>query len=401
MGFTPGNQENHLRTPIMRLNSATTDPGADVLLAAIKANTLGTVAPGYSVSVWSITSVTNSNPSPWTGTMTFGCSSQPCTIAGWTGYLSPPSATSLTGPMQYVVMTRAAPSSALGTPGAAVTGRTIEQTVSCKKTDGTTYSYTNTSDASAAFTAASVLGVAGLMCDTGDTATGVGAKLKTPGKPDVVIANPASSKTPNPQWDHMADPAKSLALATNTEWQFPVTGEPPIVQPAAPASESTIPGTPTPTGTDSCGMSFASVLDGSIMFRAVGCALSWAFVPDSGRVAVQTKVAQDSWTTSRTGKLANAVLALPVGLGALGLAPTDCKGPKFTIPLGSFSQDLEPMNACAEPMKTVAYWVKVALTIVMVIGTAIFIINPLLIGLKLNAMPEVSGVEGDGQRRLF
>jgi len=295
-----------------------------------------------------------------------------------------------------------------GLPTDPFPGRTIEQTVSCKRPDGTSYTYTNSADASMALSAASLVPVAGLMCDTGDRATGTTATLKSPGKDDVAItdtaANPSTLSTV-PQMTPETLPACAATAEGCTVAPSSTEPAPPIV--TEPAPPITSPGVDTPTGTDFCSFSFGDVLNGAIMFKAVGCALSWAFVPAPNVLAVEVAEAQASWTGSRVGTFVAPVMEFPGQFASWGDAEPDCSGPKFTIPLGSFSQEVEPMNACEEPMATVAFWIKLALTAFLVWAGITMVINPILLAMGLNVLPSVTGVsdgsdgEMPGQGRMF
>jgi len=285
----------------------------------------------------------------------------------------------------------------LGEPITSNPARTIEQTITCQKPDLSTYTLTSVTEAGV-MVPGSPVGVAGLMCDVGDRALDMSATVHTPGEADMDVVNPLAEPVfkvgtdPSTDPSCMASPAGCLVPSSPSKVTVGDLADPP------PEAEA---GSPTSLeSVDHCGIGLADLLSGDVMFKAVGCALSWAFVPRPAVTEAALNEGVEAWKTSKVGKLASAGLAVPLGIAAWGTAESDCVGPVITVPLGEFEQEVAFLNSCAEPMKTVAVWVKRMTTIFMVIGGVIFVINPILLGLKLHHMP-FSSNDDDGQGRLF
>jgi len=287
--------------------------------------------------------------------------------------------------------------------------RTIEQTIQCQRGDGSTYSRTNSADASGELTTGTSVPIAGLSCDPGDFVTDVEATLATPGADPLEIVPSTATPDLSPGWEPLPDPTKtSLATPTNTHI-LTFTPTPPGATPLPPTvivtttPAPTTPGTDTEVGTDFCGMTFADVLTGAVIFKAFGCALAWAFVPSPGALQLEMTRAETAWNASRTGVLVQTAVNVPLALTDWSAeAGATCEGPSIPVPLpGQEDTIIQPLNACEEPMAGVAGWVKLLLTIFLVYAGVVMVVNPILEGMSLNRMPEVSMVEDNGQGRLF
>jgi len=298
-----------------------------------------------------------------------------------------------------------------GQPTDPYPGRTIEQTVSCTKPDGTSYTYTNTADASVGLTPGTLVPIAGLMCNTGDRATGTTATVKSPGKADTTIINTTTNPTTVKRVTEFTTETIPSCWSTGCT-VAPVSDAPapPLVTEAPPTITS--PGVDTPTGTDFCDFSFGDVLNGAIMFKAVGCALSWAFVPAPAALAQEVTEVQQTWNASRVGTFIAPVLAFPTSFDTWDDDAPDCLGPEFTVPFpglggADWDQSIRPLNSCSEPMTTVAQYTKWGLTALLVWAGMVMVVNPILLAMGLNTLPSVTGVsdgsdgEMPGQGRMF
>jgi len=251
-------------------------------------------------------------------------------------------------------------------PGSALAGRTIEQTISCKRPNGTTYTYTNTADASAAITPGSLVPVAGLMCDTGDRAESATATVKSPSKPDVQIISPTAVPSRNP-------------VTNSTTW---VTNETVTVVGDPDGVVTTLPGpgpvTEPTTPTGSCSLGWGDVLNGSILFDAVSCALSWAFVPSAAATVTATSTVTSAWNASGVGQLLTSVKNSAGVVWGTFTQSTGCGGIAFTVPFDGMDFQTEVLDSCVEPTKTMADWSRNILTVVIVLGGGLMVINTFL-----------------------
>jgi len=264
--------------------------------------------------------------------------------------------------VDYAALTNPAPE----VPGSALPGRTIEQTVSCKRPNGTTYTYTNTADASAAITPGALVPVAGLMCDTGDRAQTATATVKSPSKPDVQIISPTAVPSRNPV-------TNSTTWVTNET--VTVVGDPDGVVTTLPGPGPVIEPT-TPTG--SCSLGWGDVLNGSILFDAVSCALSWAFVPSAAATVTATSTVTSAWNASGVGQLLTSVKNSAGVVWGTFTQSTGCGGIAFTVPFDGMDFQTEVLDSCVEPTKTMADWSRNILTVVIVLGGGLMVINTFL-----------------------
>lgn len=230
-----------------------------------------------------------------------------------------------------------------GTGGAP--SRTIEQTVTCKRADGSVSTVTNVGS-SGVWAAGAMVEVAGLMCPSGSRAVGVSATVKTPGGDDVALLPGApgsvdsgldalTSNIPEPCYTGTGGCTLRLERATRSgEWELTNGAESPgwaadpgaavgevglvigsqpktvgtyrctygspgnligvpisecgIYAPAtgelaAPGTSGYVqPGATDPTG--DCEFGWSDLLTGGILVRGGMCVLRWAFTPTPGTV---------------------------------------------------------------------------------------------------------------------
>jgi hypothetical protein len=183
----------------------------------------------------------------------------------------------------------------------------------------------------------------------------------------------------NPTLDANGYPAGSLT--------DPVTGEnggdqtSQYTGPRAPTGTETLPGPATadaPVDAD-CGLGWSALLDGTIVYKAVSCALAWAFVPDS---AVVTQAQTDvSAALDSTGLSAWTSAVGGVGTALVGVASSagsGCGGLHFVLPLGGHDYPVDILDSCGPPLADVAPKVKLVLTVVFLVAGARLVVRPIL-----------------------
>ncbi|HVX68352.1 MAG TPA: hypothetical protein VHA79_01520 [Mycobacteriales bacterium] len=113
------------------------------------------------------------------------------------------------------------------------------------------------------------------------------------------------------------------------------------------------------------------------VMKPVECALQWAFVPDSDWVSAQLQDLHDGFVGSSVGLLMTGFGDfISAFLPPSGDSDTsgNCQGPALSISaLGLV--DMHPLDACAEPMKTVAHYVRTLLQIGLWIGLALLMVK--------------------------
>ena len=276
--------------------------------------------------------------------------------------------------------------------------RWIEQTITCNKADGTTVTSTLTGPPSD-FPPGTSRSVAGILCPAGTTAKEWTSTLKTDGGPDVLIqtitAPPGTAaltgcaatgvvcqvklqyhdtpttwkdcemgKTgPCTNWRTSVAPSTSFRCqyGTGTSWSDVGLSSCSILDRAFqpdPTSSPYVPPQPAPGG-GGCDLGgWSSVLDGSIIYKAVGCALVWAFVPSPETwQSVQTRGAT-AWSSSAVGAYVTA------GSGALGSIASigegqssTCNGLVYEFPIlgaGKAPTEITLLDACHAPMHDIA-----------------------------------------------
>lgn len=168
----------------------------------------------------------------------------------------------------------------------------------------------------------------------------------------------------------------------------PVTSAPPPID-----DPTTLPPLESVDAPGSCSLGWGDVLNGSIIYKATSCALAWAFVPSPTALATEVQTSMDSWNASQLGMFVNAAAAVPAGLGTMTDGASGCTGPTFTVPFPSGEVDVQPLNACDEPMSTVANWVKIVSTVILVVGGVVFVSYPIL---RAFGMPQLRKGSDDG-----
>jgi hypothetical protein len=117
---------------------------------------------------------------------------------------------------------------------------------------------------------------------------------------------------------------------------------------------------PTPPGPNGgCDIGWGDLLNGSIVFKAVGCAMSWAFVPTD--TTLETSFTEISTAAGDTafGEVSTAVdnfispiVSLPAGSSA------GCQGPEVSLTWvnSRFSDPIYPLDVCAGLPKKIHDW---------------------------------------------
>ena len=267
---------------------------------------------------------------------------------------------------------------------------TIETTVTCNRSDGTSYQLASSTPFEG-LTISDTVTVAGLECDPGDFASDAGADLTHGGYSDPLTQTPTFS----PGWDVLPDPDKTTAVDPTTSKTIKYDNVTNVTNITNITNITNVdPGTDPGPSESFCGFSFGDLLSGLIVFKAVGCAMDWAFVPSDGFMETQVQTVTSSWNTSSVGTFTNAAVAVPLGLASIGSVDGGCAGPTFTVPLVDPPVTVQPLNACDEPMATVAMWVRIVSTVVIVIMGVLFVAYPIL---RAFGMPQLrqGGSDGD------
>lgn len=143
------------------------------------------------------------------------------------------------------------------------------------------------------------------------------------------------------------------------------------LKPATDTSTSSQPG-----ATDgSCDLGWGDLLNGTIVQKAVGCALTWAFVPDPAVVTELQAEAASAWSTSDTGLFWSGLIGVFAPLGDLGGGEESCGGLSFDLPLAGLHVDGTLFNTCVEPWSTYAPWVKGFLTCFVIVDGAWYLMR--------------------------
>lgn len=286
------------------------------------------------------------------------------------------------------------PPSPPSSSGGATPTRHVQQTVNCRRSDGSTHSVTRTTTVDPDTT-----NVPGLLCPQGERATGAQVDIQSDLGTGTVSTGAATLTAPD--WLLALDPAcftGSGCLMTQTA--------PPSTE-LDPTPTPSLSATPAPTplpvedpggdpevvpDADFCGIEWTDLINGLIIFKAVGCALSWAFVPGGGYLEGKVSSVRTAWSTSSLGTFVNSAAGIPLALTGWDSSAGGCTGPTFTVPLGEVTQTIQPLNACSEPMSTVAFWVRTVSTLIVGIGGVIFVAYPIL---RAMGMPQLRRSSGD------
>lgn len=269
-------------------------------------------------------------------------------------------------------------------------GRYVEQTVTCKNSSGGTITVSNSTPA-ASVVGGAALTLAGLMCPAGYRLSEWSANAKGTGVSDVPLGTYTSTV---PDTDPCGYVGGSLCVATLqrydqttltwvschttvgmcTQWaedparttlyrcvygtgatvrvvglgvcsiyvdSFPAdpVADPPVITTPVPL--------PPPGGSTSCDLGWADVLSGMVVFKAVGCALTWAFVPSPDVLEqVQTDVSA-AWALSPPGVVVTAAgdVGEPLRDMATDSSSVSCLGPEVDWGWG-FLPHAHPFSNC-------------------------------------------------------
>lgn len=257
-------------------------------------------------------------------------------------------------------------------------GRTIEQTIQCQKPDGTTYTTTNSTTASMALAAADRVAIAGLSCDPGDFLLRAGAVMVSPGRSDTTLVDLAAEPDFVPKWQAVPTPTKVTALTPGTTTTWVSDPDDPVPFVTTVPDPDTSPGTDVEGGTSFCGMTFGDLLTGMVVFKAVGCALSWAFVPSPEVVTATTASLRGTMQATGLESWVGSLQTVGSAVIDLGGSTGGCAGPHFTIPLGGEEYDFDPLDACDPPMSTVAVVIKLLIAVAVVVAAVRLLMRPVL-----------------------
>jgi hypothetical protein len=168
---------------------------------------------------------------------------------------------------------------------------------------------------------------------------------------------------------------------------------------------------PTPPGPQGgCDIGWGDLLNGSIVFKAVGCALSWAFVPSEVAVQTATATMTGALDTSIFGDVQTRFANLWTPFSGLA-SGGDCRGPGITIanPAARHAgdhlpalliDDMHPWAACSGPAKYVSdTWLGLA-SFVTYFAAGLVGLRAVLgaIGMSLDLTDEVNGM-GEAEAR--
>jgi hypothetical protein len=284
--------------------------------------------------------------------------------------------------------------------------RWVEQTVTCKRADGSTHDISMTGTPQE-FTAGALITVLGILCPDGEKAVSAERTLKTDGGTDLDLGGqtwPDTSSIPSAcasggtavcevrlQYRTGSDPDTWANCPLNTtsvctRWQFdPKRADNYRCQFGTGSTWATVglsscttlptdPETPTPPWTDvesptsQCEFGWGDVLSGEIVYKAVGCALSWAFVPEEGTFSALQTRASTAWSESPVGVYTAAAAGGIGSIGTIGQGQgSSCDGLNYEFPIlgdGQAPTEIKLLDACTAPMDGIASIVKAILSVV-------------------------------------
>lgn len=306
--------------------------------------------------------------------------------------------------------------------------RYVQQTVTCKSASGEVTTVESSGTASI-WPPGGAVPVAGLMCPSGSRAVGVAAKIVTAGGPDVVVAGGTPGAvdpsldaltagipdvcattgaecilrleriTPEGTWEQTngmespgwaSDPGvmageAGLALGDAPKTvgtyrcTYGVEGDlvaAPIAACGIYAPETgglelpteggaTQPGQNDPSG--DCQFGWTDLLTGAILIRGGKCLLVWAFIPEGG-VQPRMEAAKAQWTGSPIGSWVGTMVAIPGNAAGELTSGSGCSGPVWQLPLGGREYRFAPLDACDEPMATIATGVKLLVSALLLVA---------------------------------
>lgn len=268
--------------------------------------------------------------------------------------------------------------------------RTLETTIRCKDSLGEVEEVTQTVDLSE-WTPSTPVEVPQLQCPEGDRLVDVERRVLTEGEPEVDLGretvppeldlipqrcfesgiaceldlqkrvqgtwtelpNPDADPAPGPGPDswgdlnpetwpqvesnpetwrcRMGQPGQVSFVVVPLQWCQTMVPEPSGQKTPVPVSNPEPNPAPSPgasPGGEGC-LSWGDVWDGSIMYKAVGCALVWAFVPTEGKIQTELSRVENSWSQSEVGQFFESFSVLP-GMFNFG-GSANCEGPVFSF----------------------------------------------------------------------
>ncbi len=114
--------------------------------------------------------------------------------------------------------------------------------------------------------------------------------------------------------------------------------------------------------------------------KPVTCALRAAFQPSPAVVDTEVSGMRDRWQTSRVVQAANGLGGIAQAVGGLAEGNDGCEGPTFDMSFpgvdGTFT--FEPLNACKQPMSTIAAITKPVVAVAVVITGTLLFVNTVL-----------------------
>lgn len=297
--------------------------------------------------------------------------------------------------------------------------RWIEQTVTC--TDGSGTPHTSTLTGSPAeWASGAFIGVLGLLCPSGEYATDYEATVKTEGGADVEIAGGTSPDvssipseclvgtsvvcgvklqrrtgedtwtdclpgvTPNPCTRWAESPNRTtdyrcmygattfivVQLASCGGWKRVFDPAPP--EDPTPEYDPPLNGDPTD---GFCSLGWGDVLTGAIVFKAVGCALQWAFVPSEETLTTVQAQISSAWDGTAPAVLIESAGEVGAPLRDLSEADDtpDCLGPEVDWDWG-FLPHAHPFSNCESLPATLATYFKPifgAAVLLLALGTSV------------------------------
>lgn len=298
----------------------------------------------------------------------------------------------------------------------------VEQTIQCNKADGSSYTLSQTYYANASGN----ISIAGLSCNSGDFLTDASTELTdgTTSEPlsepyaappaidliphtcavagaqcvyEIIKINPTTGTrlnclenpaacldfqpttgtVPNTYQCFYGGQVVDMRLCSGFVFDTDPSGTPTVTRVPTPELAEPLPTTPTETVTDdgSCSLGWGDVLNGSVVYKAVKCALTWAFVPSPASVQLATAQLRASMESSAIGTAVSVAddFVSPVvawadlpsanclgpGVGPMDIGPTDI--PRFY-----------PFQACSGVSQWLnTYWMPIASLLVYVASLTI------------------------------
>ncbi len=151
----------------------------------------------------------------------------------------------------------------------------------------------------------------------------------------------------------------TLGVSTPVDPSNPNPDDPEVVDPDAPVSDPT-PETTPGLNVDGCIPTGWEILNPFSVFKAFGCALKWAFVPNLDKWKAQLQVVRTAWANTLPGQWVAAI----GGFTVPAFTESGCAGPSVDVPLGNGIRfQAEPLNACSGAAADLAALSKLILTV--------------------------------------